>query len=340
MDRRSLLGTGAGAVAGALAGCSTLASGRPAVETNTGLDRDASAALDAESVFRTGDVGSLPEPPTTADSLSSAAVALATPDADAARLAEALRAGTAVALVGDGAPDAFRALLERVADTFHYGVESVHGRPHGPLVAVPRGETVETFWVVREGGWNDPVLDPVGWALDGRLPDCRTFVPDRAADSQYAPAGTAWVAGRLPSGETYAARTRAERYVGDGPAPSLRFRTTLHAAANGGYPVTEARRVADFANDRQLSDWFPNPHERGGVAVSNHSGPIDERLEVAFEPTTDRARAALTGCCGATVDGAVAYDHRTTWDWRRESLLASRGHHGGGTGRGTWHVRG
>lgn len=271
MDRRSALRLGAGVLAGASAGCGTLATELPDVQTNTGLDRDTSAALDGEPVYRAGNASSLPVPPTPADSLAVATVALATADADIAPLVDALREGTAVAFAGDGAPDGLRALLDAVADEFHYGVESVHGRPHGPLVAVPRGETVETFWFVREGGWTDPVLDPLGWALDGRVPDCQTFVPERSDDSQYARLGAAWVAGRLPSGETYAARTRGYRYAGDGDVRQLRLRTTLHAAANDGYPVAEARRVADFPNDRQLSNSFPNPHERGGVAVANRS---------------------------------------------------------------------
>ena len=100
----------------------------------------------------------------------------------------------------------------------------------------------------------------------------------------------------------------------------------------------DVRRVADCPNDAQLSNWFPNPHEQGAIEVSNHSDPVDERLDVTFTPASDRARATLTGACGLTAEGTFAYDHRTRWSWERDSVFDSDGHYGGGVGRGTWHV--
>jgi hypothetical protein len=336
VNRRTALRVGGLALSGALAGCIALSGGRPDVNPATGLAQDTSHALETTPVFPAGD-GDLPEPPSTASSLADAEVALATPDAERPRLAEAFRDGTAVAFAGGDAPEALASLLAAVGEEFDYGVETVAGRPVGTAVAVPRGDVVDSYQFVAEGGWDDGVLDPLGWALVGRMPECSTFVPERSSDSQYAPAGSAWVVGRLPTGETYASRTVGSRYVGDWRF--FRLRTTLHAAAGDGYDVATARRVADFANDESLTEWFPNPHERGGVAVSNHSDPVEERLDVSFSPASDRTRAALTGCCGARTDGAFAYDHRTSWTWRREGLLDAESRHGGGSGRGEWHVR-
>jgi len=324
--------------AGSLAGCAALSSTPPDVETNTGLDGDSSTGLEEVPVFLAGDEENLPAPPTTTDALADAEVALATPGASIAPLAEAFRAGTAVAFAGGGSQAALAALLDSAREAYDYGIETVKGRPVGVSVADPRGDAADTFQLLREGGWGDPVLDPLGWALDARIPDCGTFVPESTADDQYVPAGSAWIAGRLPSGETYAARTRATKHA-DGDTRRLRLRTAVHAAANEGYPVAEAGRVADFPNDENLLELFPNPGERNGIGVSNRSGPIEERLEVSFSPVSDDARGALTGCCGLTTAGEYAYDHRMRWIWTDDGLLGSESRYGGGSGRGEWHVR-
>lgn len=114
----------------------------------------------------------------------------------------------------------------------------------------------------------------------------------------------------------------------------------MHSDSNTGFAVEEASRVAGFPNDESLLDWFPNPHERDGVEVTNRSDPIENRLTVSFSLATDTARGALTGCCGVTTDGSYAYDHRTRWIWAESGLLGSKRHYGGGSGRGEWHVRG
>jgi hypothetical protein len=338
MNRRTYLRLGGLAAAGSLAGCAALSSAPPDVETNTGLDRDPSDALEETPVHLAGETDDLPELPTTAEALAHAEVALATPDATIAPLADAFREGTTVAFAGGGSQEALAALLDAVRGEYDYGIETVKGRPVGVSVAEPRGDAANTFQFVREGGWPDPVLDPVGWALDARLPDCETFVPESTADDQYVRAGSAWIAGRLQSGETYAARTRASRHT-DSNTRRLRLRTAMHAAANGGYAIAEAGRVADFPNDEGLTNWFPNPHEQNGVEVTNHSNPIEERLDVSFSPAGDDARGALTGCCGLTTDGEYAYDHRTRWIWTDDGLLGSESRYGGGSGRGEWHVR-
>lgn len=338
VNRRTFLRLGGAGALGSLAGCTALADGPPDVETHTGLTQDTSAGLDGVSVFLAGDTGDLPVPPTTTDSIDDAEVVLATPDASTATLADAFGRGSTVAFAGGDAPAALASLLESVRGEYSYGIETVKGRPVEVTVAEPRGDTANTFQFVREGGWDDPVLDPLGWALHGRIPDCETFVPESAADDRYVPAGSAWIAGRLPSGETYAARTRASRHT-DGSSRRLRLRTTMHAAAGGGYAVAEARRVADFPNDEALMDWFPNPHERNGVEVSNRSDLIEERLDVTFSPAGNEARGALTGCCGLAAR-TLAYDHRTRWTWTDDGLLGSDSNYGGGSGRGEWHVRG
>jgi len=336
MNRRSTLRLGGLALAGGLAGCSALGD-QPDVDPNTGLAADTSAELEETPVYLAGDVDALPDPPARTDSLDDAEVALATPDADRTPLAAAFREGTTVAFAGNGAPDALRVLLAAVDDEYHYGIETIEGQAVEPAVAVPRERVVHTIQFLREGGW-EGVLDPLGWALNPRVPDCRTFVPESTFDDRFSGLGSAWIVGRFASGETYASRTTASRY--DGDVWRLRVRTTTHAASGGGYAVDGARRVADFPNDESLSDWFPNPHERNGIEVSNHSDPIAERLDVSFAPTNARARAALTGCCGVTVNGVVGYDHRTTFQWTNDGLLDSDSRYGGGTGRGEWHVRG
>lgn len=336
MDRRSALRLGSASLAGALAGCATLSTGPPAVDPHTGLARNPRANLAETPVALAGETGALPTPPETAPSLAAAHAVIATPGAATEPLAAAFRDGTAVAFAGSGAPAALAGLLEAVREDYHYGLETVSGRPVEVAVAEPRGDTVRTAQFVREGGWDDPVLDPVGWALDGRVPDCETFVPERSSDAQYERLGSAWLAGRLPGGETYAARTVGSRYAGD-EVDRFRLRSALHAAASGGYAVGDARRVADFANDEAVVKWFPNPHTQNGVRVSNQSAPVEERLDVTFEPASETARGALTGCCGATTT-AFAYDHRTTWRWTDAGLFGSGSHYGGGSGRGRWHV--
>lgn len=338
MNRRTFLRLGGGAVLGPLAGCSALADGPPDVETNTGLRGNPRVELDGVSVFLAGDAGDLPDPPTTTETLEDAEVVLATPDASMASLADAFRQGRVVAFAGGDAPAALASLLDSLRGAYSYGIETVKGRPVEVSVAVPGGDTVDTFQFVREDGWDDPVLDPLGWALHGRIPDCETFVPESTADDQYTHTGSAWIAGRLWSGETYAARTRASRHTND-TARRFRLRTTMHAAANDDYAVEEARRVADYPNDESLMDWFPNPHERNGIEVTNHSDLIEERLDVSFSPTANEARGALTGCCGLEAR-TLAYDHQTRWRWTDSRGFGSDSHYGGGSGRGEWHIRG
>lgn len=308
------------------------------METNTGLKGNPRDELDGVPVFLAGDASDLPDPPKTTDTREDAEVVLATSDASIATLADAFRQGRSVAFTGGDAPEALASLLDSVREEYSYGIETVKGRPVEVTIAEPHGETADTFQFVREGGWDDPVLDPVGWALHSRIPDCETFVPKSTADDQYARAGSAWIAGRLPSGETYAARTWASQHT-NGSVRRLRLRTTMHAAANDAYAVEEARRVADFPNDEGLLDWFPNPHERNGVKVTNHSDPIKERLDISFSPAENAARGALTGCCGLKAH-TLEYDHQTRWIWTDDGVFGSDSHYGGGSGRGEWHIRG
>lgn len=77
------------------------------------------------------------------------------------------------------------------------------------------------------------------------------------------------------------------------------------------------------------------------MAVENCTDPVEERQEVAVSPTAaaDGAERALTGCCGLTIDGHYAYDHRTRWVFTNVGLLHSESRYGGGSGRGKWHLR-
>lgn len=336
--RRGFLRVAGVGLAGSLAGCSALSSGPPDVSGQTGLSRDASGELDDRPVFLAGDTDALPAPPERVDSIEAAWAAIATPDAAIEPLAQGLRQGTTIAFAGGEAAAALGNLLDAVSTEASYGVETVEGRPTETVVAEPRGDTVSTYQFIREGGFDDPVLDPLGWVMGGRIPDCQTFVPERSNDDAFDRIGTATIAGRLPTGETYAGRTVGYRHSDTQDVRRYRFRSSVHAAANEGIGIEAATRVADFANDAQLTRWFPNPHERNGVAVSNNSDPIEERLHVTFEPASDRARATLTGCCGCSVDETLTYDHRIQFRWERSGLFGSTERSGGGSGVGRWDV--
>ncbi|WP_336035422.1 hypothetical protein [Halobacterium yunchengense] len=331
--RRFLAAVGASGLAAA-AGCSALGGGRPDVTTGSGLGADASHALDDETVYVAGGESDLPEPPETAASVEDADAVLATPDADRVAVVRALRAGKPVALAGGDPALAVRGALE-AAGGRTFGVESVRARPVPVAVAVPRGETVETFTVVDDGGWSRPVLDPFGWALTGRVPDCQTFVPESSADDEYAYAGAAHVVGRLGSGEAYASRSVASVARRDA-GTFVRLRTTLHAEADDGYAVELAEREADFPDDQRLHRTWPNPHTRSGVRVANVSDATRSTFAVEAEPASDRARSALTACGGLRTEGRLAYDHRTAFRWQRDGLLSPDRHYGSATGRGEW----
>lgn len=335
--RRSFLAAAGTAGVAGLAGCAAFRSGLPDVNPATGLSQDTSHALDNEAVYLAGDASDLPDPPNTADSAADATAVLATPNADRVALARALRAGKPVAVAGGGCQDALHGLLRSVRQDYTFGVESVRGRPVPVAVADPRGDTVQTYTFVDDGGWEQPVLDSFGWALAGRVPECDTFVPESSMDDAFAYAGAATVAGRLETGETYASRTEAsvarqnnERFV--------RLRTDLHAAANEGYPVEEAIRQMDFPNDQYLDDVWPNPNTRDGVQVGNYSSSIESKFEIQVTPESDRARATLTGCGGLQTQGEIAYDLRVSPQWKRDQLLGSDRHYAGATGRGEWHL--
>jgi len=152
MNRRSTLRLGGLALAGGLGGCSALATGPSDVDPNTGLDGNPQSSLAGRPVHLAGDTGELPQPPSTSDSLAGAEIALATPGAAKEPLAGAFRDGTAVAFAGGAASDALATLLGAVAEEYHFGNETVEGRPVDTTVAIPRGETAATFRFVREGG--------------------------------------------------------------------------------------------------------------------------------------------------------------------------------------------
>lgn len=334
--RRFLAAAGAAGVAG-FAGCSAFDSGRPDVNTHSGLAEDPGRELDTEAVFLAGDPSDLPEPPETAASVADADAVLATTSADRQTLVDALRDGVPVALAGEDAQNAIVDVLSLAGGDYTSGTETVQGRPVDPVVAVPRGDTVATYTLVDEGGWDDPVLDGLGWVLGGRVPECRTFVPESSTDSQFEYAGAAHVAGRLESGEAYASRTTAS-VARQGGEQYVRLRTTLHAEANDGYAVDEAVREADLPDDKPLHDAWPNPHTRNGVQVANESIGSRSRFRVAITPENDRTRSALSGCGGLETRGSVAYDHETSVEWKRDDLLGESRHYGGGTGRGEWHL--
>jgi hypothetical protein len=336
-NRRRFLTTASAGALAALAGCTALGDGRPDVNTGSGLDEDTSQALEDDPVYLAGETTDLPEPPQTADTLADADAVLATVSADRAELVQALRTGMPVAFAAGGVQDALQDLLASARENFTFGVETVRARPVETVVAVPGGGTVETYTFVDDGGWDDPVLDPFGWALVGRVPDCDTFVPESSADSMFDYAGAAHVVGRLETGEAYASRTVASVSHQD-TGQYVRLRTTLHAEANDGHAVEEAVRKADLPDDQHLSHIFPNPPTRNGVQVANVSDTTRSTFAVKMTPEHGRARSALTGCGGLQTEGSVAYDHETTAEWKRDELVGEDRHYGGGTGRGEWHL--
>lgn len=339
MNRRSVLRLGGLAAIGSVAGCAAVASDPPDVDPNTGLDRNPAGALDNVPVFLAGETSTLPEVPMSVDSLADARVALATPDAWVPPLAEAFRNGTTVAFAGDKAPDALASLLVSVRDEFHYGIETIEGTSVETTVAIPHGDTIETYQFVDEEEWDDPTLDPVGWALDSRLPDCQTFIPESTADDQYTRVGAAWIVGRLSAGETYAARTTGYRRTTP-DVKRLRLRTTIHAAANDGYAIETAVREADLPDDQHLHSVAPNPHTQNGVQVTNASDTVRSTFGIELTPDSPRARSALTGCGRFRTEGPLAYDYRTSVRWKRDELLDTDRHYATATGRGEWALGG
>lgn len=258
-SRRHFLTVASTAGLAGIAGCSALGRSRPDVNPATGLAQDTSQALDDEVVYIAGDDSDLPGPSTTTESLEEADAMLATAAADRTKLTRAFRAGKPVAVAGGGATAAVRGLLDGVRADYSFGIEMVRARPVKVVVADPRGDTVETYTFVAEGGWDDPVLDPFGWALVGRVPECDTFVPESSMDEMFEYAGAAHVVGRLPTGETYVSRSEASVSQQDAGL-FVRLRTKLHAAANDGYAVEKAVREADFPDDQHLTDVYPNAH--------------------------------------------------------------------------------
>ncbi|QLC35620.1 hypothetical protein EFA46_014965 (plasmid) [Halarchaeum sp. CBA1220] len=305
------------------------------MNTGTSLDQDTSQALDEEAVYVAGDDNDLPTPPTTTGSPENADVVLATASADRTKLAQAFRAGKPVAFAGGGATSAAQALLDNVREEYSFGMEMVRGRPVTVVVADPRGDTVETYTFVGEGGWTDPILDPFGWVLVGRVPECDTFVPESSMDDMFEYAGAAHIVGRLQTGETYVSRSEASVSRQDAGL-FVRLRTKLHAAANDGYAIEEAVREADFPDDQRLDEVYPNTHTRNGVQVANVSDTLRSTFEIEVTPESSRARSALTGCGGLRTEGGLAYDHRTSFQWKQDALLDTNRHYGGASGRGEW----
>lgn len=332
--RRFLTAAGTIGLAGG-AGCAALGSNRPDVPSTTGLTDETSDALTDEAVFLMGDVDDLPEPLETAEALDAADAVLATVTADRATLVQAVRAGKPVAVAGGGATDAVYDLLDSVREEYAFGVEMVRGRPVNVVVADSRGDTVETYTCIGDGGWTNPILDPLGWALVGRVPDCDTAVSESSADTMFEYAGAAHLVGKLPTGETYASRSEASVSRQDAGL-FVRMQTKLHAAANDGYAVEKAVREADFADDQPLTSVSPNPHTRNGVQIANVSDPLRSTFAIEVTPANARARSALTGCGGLQTEGGLAYDHRTSFRWKRDRFLDTDRHYGSATGRGKW----
>jgi hypothetical protein len=334
-SRRELLeAAGTVALVGS-AGCTALGSNRPDLNPSTGLSQDTSQALEDELVYVTGTDDDLPTPTNTTDSLADASAVLASATADRVVLTEGLRAGKPVAVAGDGATTTVRGLLDRVQEENSGGLETVRARPVPLVVADPRGGTVETFTFVGDGGWSDPVLDPFGWALTGRVPECDTFVPESSTDDQFEYAGAAHVVGRLQTGETFISRSEATVYRQDGD-PSIRLRTGLHTAANEGYAIEEVVRETDLPDDQLLHTVFPNPHTQNGIEVTNASDTTRSTFGIRATPESPRARSALTACGGFRTEGTLAYDYLTSFQWKHNELLDTKRHYASPTGRGEW----
>lgn len=336
--RRFLAVAGTAGLTG-IAGCTALGSNRPDVNPATGLAQDTSQALNNKGVYVTGDDSDLPRPPATTDSLADAQIVLAPATTDRTTLSQALGAGKPVAVAGDGATDAMRNLLDSVQADYSFGVETVEARSVKVVVADPRGDTVETYTFVAEGGWDDPILDPLGWALVGRVPECDTFVPESSMDDQFEYAGAAHVVGRLPNGETYVTRSEAS-ITRQNSTLFIRLRSKLHAAANDGYPIESAVREADLPDDRVLDEVYPNAHTQNGVQVSNISYTSRSTFAIEVTPASPRAHSTFTGCGGFQTEGKLAYDHRTSFQWKRNKLLSTDRHSGTTTGRGEWTFNG
>lgn len=197
--------------AGLLASTGSIGFGRsrPDVNTATGLAQDTSQALNDEEVYLAGDRWDFPTPPMTVERVEDADVVLATSTIDSTVLTRAVENVKTVAIAGDGATATMRGLLDGVGEEYSFGVETVRARPVSVVATVPHRETLDTYTFVAEGGWADSVLDPLGWALVGRVPDCATFVAESSLDDAFASVGATHVVGRLPTGETYAARSGA-----------------------------------------------------------------------------------------------------------------------------------
>lgn len=332
--RRFLAAAGTTGLLGT-AGCIALGERRPDVNSAAGLAQDTSHALDDETVYIAGDGGDLPIPSTTTDSLHDATAVLATATAERTQLEQGFRAGKPVAVAGDGATAALRGLLDSVRADYTAGLEMVRARPVSLIIADPRGDTVETYTFVSEGGWDDPVLDPFGWALVGRVPECDTFVPETTMDDQFEYAGATHLVGRLPTGEAYVSRSEASISRQDA-GHFVRLRTKLHAAANDGYAIEQAVRESDLPDDQHLDDVYPNPHTQNGVQIANRSDITRSTFAIKITPDSSRARSALTACGGFRTEDTLAYDFRTSVQWKHMTFLNSDRHYGSATGRGEW----
>lgn len=332
--RHFLAAIGTAALAGS-GGCIGSGKDRPDVNPGTGLSQDTSQALDDETIYVSSTDRDLPTPPTTADSLADATAVLAATDANNGPLTQAVRAGKPVAIVGDSATTTMRGLLDSVSGEYSFGVEMVRARPVDVVVVDPRDNTVETYTFVADGGWNDSVLDPFGWALTGRVPESDTSVPESSMDEAFEYAGATHVVGCLPTGETYAARSVASVKDQD-DRMFVDLQTQLHAAANDGYAIEEAIRETDLPDDQHLGTVYPNPHTQNGVQVTNISDTVQSTFGIELTPDRPRARSALTGCGGFRTEGTLAYDYRTSVQWKRDTLLDTERHYATATGRGEW----
>lgn len=336
-SRRGLLTAVASSSIFGIAGCSALENGRPDVNPATGLQQDTSQALDDEAVYVAGEGGGLPTPPTTAEELDSADAVLASASTARNELVEAFRSGKPVAVGGQGATSAVQGFLKDVRAEYSFGVEKVRGRPVPVVVADPRGDTVETYTFIDDGGWKNEVLDPFGWALVGRVPESDTAVPESSMDDSFEYVGAAHIVGRLSTGESYVSQSKASVSRGDG-GRSVRLRTKLHAAANDGYAIESVRREADFADDERLQRVYPNPHTRNGVQVANVSDTLRSTFGIEATPANAESRSALTASGGLRTDGVLSYDHRTSFKWKRDDLLETDRHYGSSSGRGEWAI--